>query len=131
MPSQKLIELDRKSFVSALERVAVLADQHNNVVKIETESSLESIKITADVQDVGSGSESLPVSLSGEGIQIAFNVKYVLDGLYSSRHQKFDMQINSWANMDLFCMIVMIWDFSDQIHHGLIKSNNPGKPNIL
>ena len=77
----KSIFLDRRSFISALERIAVLADQHNNVVKITTEPSMDKIKITADAQDVGSGSESIPANFDGESIQIAFNVKYILDGL--------------------------------------------------
>ncbi len=75
------IKLNRKPFIESLERVAVLADQHNNVVKISTESASEKLKISADVQDVGSGSESLSISYEGPDIQIAFNVKYVLDGI--------------------------------------------------
>ncbi len=77
----KILNLDRKNFISALERVAVLADQHNNVVKITSEPSNESIIITADAQDVGSGSESIHGILKGDQVQIAFNVRYVLDGL--------------------------------------------------
>ena len=75
------LELDRRAFISALERIAVLADQHNNVVKISGDPESDLIEISADAQDVGSGSESLPASLNGEAIQIAFNVRYVLDGL--------------------------------------------------
>ena len=39
------------------------------------------IKITTDAQDIGTGSESLPVNFKGESFQIAFNVRYLLDGL--------------------------------------------------
>ncbi len=77
----KSIEIDRRSLVSALERVAVLADQHNNVFKLTTNSSSEEIKVSADAQDVGSGYESLPAIIQGENITIAFNVRYVLDGI--------------------------------------------------
>ncbi len=77
----KSIELNRKAFISALERIAVLADQHNNVVKITTSQQNQNIFITADAQDVGSGSESIPAEFDCESIQIAFNVRYLLDGL--------------------------------------------------
>ena len=73
--------LDRRALIAALERIAVLADQHNNVVKFMTEPDKGLVQCSADAQDVGSGSESLPANLSGEALQIAFNVRYLLDGL--------------------------------------------------
>ena len=77
----RTIDLDRRGFISALERIAVLADQHNNVVRIATEPATGLVQISADAQDVGSGSESLPAEIKGDAVQIAFNVRYVLDGL--------------------------------------------------
>ena len=77
----RTIGLDRRALISALERIAVLADQHNNVVKFSTQPDDGVVQISADAQDVGSGSESLPAKLSGDAMQIAFNVRYVLDGL--------------------------------------------------
>ncbi len=76
-----VLEFNRKDFLASLERIAVLADQQNNVIKIITDSSSNLIKITTDAQDIGTGSESLPVSFKGESFQIAFNVRYLLDGL--------------------------------------------------
>ena len=75
------ISLDRKAFAAALERVAVLADRHNNVVKLAVDPDTDRVAITADAQDVGSGSESLAAGIEGEEIQIAFNVRYLLDGI--------------------------------------------------
>ncbi len=75
------LEFDRKEFISSLERIGVLADQHNNVIKISTDSTANLIRITTDAQDIGMGSESLPVSFNGESFQIAFNVRYLLEGL--------------------------------------------------
>mgnify|MGYP001403830135 FL=1 len=76
-----ILEFDKKEFIASLERIAVLADQHNNVIKISTDSSAKIIKISTDAQDIGTGFESLPVSFKGESFQIAFNVRYLLDGL--------------------------------------------------
>ena len=76
-----VLEFDRKEFIASLERVAVLADQHNNVIKISTDSTAKLIKISTDAQDIGTGFESLPISFQGESFQIAFNVRYLLDGL--------------------------------------------------
>jgi len=76
----RTIQLDRRNLIAALERVAVLADQHNNVVKMSTDATGQLV-IAADVQDVGSGSEALAAEIKGKPIQIAFNVRYLLDGL--------------------------------------------------
>ena len=75
------LEFDRKEFISSLERIAVLADQHNNVIKVTTDGSANLIKISTDAQDIGTGYESLSVSYKGDSFQIAFNVRYLLDGL--------------------------------------------------
>ncbi|MFO7629845.1 MAG: DNA polymerase III subunit beta [Prochlorococcaceae cyanobacterium] len=89
------IGIDRRGFVAALERVAVLADQHNNVVKISTDSATGMVHIRADAQDVGSGSEALAAELSGEEIEIAFNVRYVLEGLKAMASDRVVLQCNA------------------------------------
>jgi DNA polymerase-3 subunit beta len=87
--------LDRRGFVSALERVAVLADQHNNVVKLSSEPDGGKVILRADAQDVGSGSEALAAELTGEAIEIAFNVRYLLDGLKVMGSDQVALQCNA------------------------------------
>lgn len=87
--------LDRRAFVSALERVAVLADQHNNVVKISSDPAAGRVQIRADAQDVGSGSEDLAATIEGEAIEIAFNVRYLLDGLKTMTSDQVVLQSNA------------------------------------
>jgi DNA polymerase-3 subunit beta len=89
------IVVDRRGFVSALERVAVLADQHNNVVKISSDPANGRVMIRADAQDVGSGSESLAAEISGEQIEIAFNVRYLLDGVKAMGSDQVVLQCNA------------------------------------
>ncbi len=91
----KSLTIDRKNLISALERIAVLAEQHNNVVKIVTETSMQQINIIVDAQDVGSGSESVPITYEGESIQIAFNVRYILDGLKAIVSDKVNLCCNA------------------------------------
>jgi DNA polymerase III subunit beta len=89
------LSLDRRSFISALERVAVLADQHNSVVKLTSDPMTGQLAISADAQDVGSGSESLAAEISGEAIQIAFNVRYVLEGLKAMAAERVELRCNA------------------------------------
>jgi DNA polymerase-3 subunit beta len=89
------ISLDRRSFISALERVAVLADQHNNVVKLTSDPLAGQLAVSADAQDVGSGSESLAAEINGDAIQIAFNVRYVLEGLKAMAAERVELRCNA------------------------------------
>jgi DNA polymerase-3 subunit beta len=89
------ISVDRRALVAALERVAVLADQHNNVVKLTTEAGSGQLQVQADAQDVGRGSEALAADVQGEPIQIAFNVRYLLDGLKVMASDKVVLHCNA------------------------------------
>jgi DNA polymerase-3 subunit beta len=51
--------------------------------------------LSADAQDVGSGSEALPIRMEGEAIELAFNVRYVLEGLKSMAAQEVCLKLNT------------------------------------
>jgi DNA polymerase-3 subunit beta len=91
----KAITVARKGLASALERVAVVADQHNNVVKITADPDRGELQITADVQDVGSGAEVLAAEMKGDAIEIAFNVRYLLDGIKVITTEEVVLQCNA------------------------------------
>jgi DNA polymerase-3 subunit beta len=91
----RAITVNRKGLMAALERVAVLAAQHNNVVKIAADPERAELQITADVQDVGSGSEMLAVEMKGDAIDIAFDVRYLLDGLKAMAVEEVVLQCNA------------------------------------
>ena len=76
----KIINFNTKKLIDALERIAVLADQQSSVVKIKLDNT-DLALISADAQDIGNANESIPVSYSGEDFDIAFNVRYLLEGL--------------------------------------------------
>jgi DNA polymerase-3 subunit beta len=48
-----------------------------------------------EAQEVGSGREDLPAQISGEDLDIAFNVRYLLDGLKAFDTQSVQMQCNT------------------------------------
>ncbi|NET46204.1 DNA polymerase III subunit beta [Okeania sp. SIO2B3] len=76
------INVNRKEFLGAVERIAVLADQKNNILKCSIDSVNQEISLSVDAQDVGSGRESMAAQISSdEPEEIAFNVKYLIEGL--------------------------------------------------
>ena len=76
----KILNFNTKKLVDALERIAVLADQQSSVVKIKLDNT-DLASISAEAQDIGNANESIPVTYSGEHFDIAFNVRYLLEGL--------------------------------------------------
>jgi len=57
-----------------------LADQKNNIVKFSIDSVNQELALSVEAQDVGSGRGDAS-TISGEDIEIAFNIKYLIDGL--------------------------------------------------
>ncbi|MEI2583783.1 DNA polymerase III subunit beta [Scytonema sp. PRP1] len=91
---QRELILDRKQFLSALERISVFADQKNNVVKVSVDSDAQEITISCEAQDVGNGRELMPAQILGEDIDIAFNIKYLMEGLKELPSTEIKMQLN-------------------------------------
>ena len=76
----KVFKFERNVLINSLERIAVLADQQSSVVKININDD-KFASISADAQDIGNAKELLPVSFNCDQIEIAFNVRYLLEGL--------------------------------------------------
>ncbi|MBD1911469.1 MULTISPECIES: DNA polymerase III subunit beta [unclassified Leptolyngbya] len=87
--------VDRRAFTSSLERIAVLADQKNNIVKFNIDSGAQEVVLSVDAPDVGSGREAMPAQVSGDDLEIAFNVKYLLEGLKAFNTTDIQMQFNT------------------------------------
>lgn len=77
---QRQITVDRKQLLSALERIGILADT-TNLVKFSIDAGNSSIALSVEAQDRGNGRELLTAQISGTDLDIAFNIKYLMDGL--------------------------------------------------
>ncbi len=92
---EREIVLDRKQFISALERIAVLADQKNNIAKVSIDSESQEITLSVETQEIGSGMESMPAQILGDDIDIAFNIKYLMEGLKALPSTEIQIQLNN------------------------------------
>ncbi|MBD2434725.1 MULTISPECIES: DNA polymerase III subunit beta [Fischerella] len=92
---QRELTLERKQLLSSLERIAVLADQKNNLVKVSLNGDAQEITLSVESQDVGSAMETIPAQISGEDIDIAFNIKYLMEGLKALPASEILMQMNT------------------------------------
>lgn len=87
--------IERKQLLSALERVSVLTDQKNNIVKAKLDSDKQTMALAVEAQDIGSGRESIPIQLSGDDIEIGFNVKYLMDSLKNLTTPEVEMELGN------------------------------------
>lgn len=90
---ERQVTVDRKQFIEALERIAVLADQNNNIVKLTLAD--QAIAVSVEAQEVGSGREVVKAQITGDDLNIAFNVRYLLDGLKVLGTSEVQLQCNS------------------------------------
>jgi DNA polymerase-3 subunit beta len=99
---EREVILERRKLVSALERIAVLADQKNNLVKFSINTETQKLLLSVEAADVGSGKEALDIQANGSSIDVAFNVKYLLDGLKAIVGDQLKMQLNGALNPIIF-----------------------------
>lgn len=92
---QRQLTIDRRKLLNAVERIAVLADQKNNVIKFSIDSVDQHLSLSVEAQDVGSGQESMAAQVTGEGLDIAFNVKYLIDGLKALSTSDIQIRMNA------------------------------------
>jgi len=86
----RTLTVDRRRLISGLERVAVLADQKNNLVNFSLEA--ERLLLSVDGKDLGNGRDNMAAELRGEPVDIAFNLNYIISGLKAIASQ--DVKIN-------------------------------------
>lgn len=87
--------LERRAFIGALERIAVLAIQKNSIVKLSLDTTRQELVVSVDAQDVGSAREVVSAQISGDDLEVAFNVVYLLHGLKVFTSNEVQMQFNT------------------------------------
>ncbi|MGF1458398.1 MAG: DNA polymerase III subunit beta [Leptolyngbyaceae cyanobacterium] len=92
---ERQVTVDRKLLTDALERIAVLADQKNNIVKLSLDPEEKAVAVSVEAQEVGSGREVVAAQITGEALDIAFNVRYLLDGLKALGTNEVQLQCNT------------------------------------
>jgi DNA polymerase-3 subunit beta len=77
--ADRLVQIHRDEFVSALKRVSLLAHEKSRGVKFALQEN--NLTISSSNPDMGEAREEIDVQYSGEAIEIGFNAKYLLDCL--------------------------------------------------
>lgn len=75
--NDKTLELDRKAFRDAVDRVSTIASEKSRAVKISVKPG--SLTLSATSAEQGSALEEMEAKYDGPAIEIGFNSKYLLD----------------------------------------------------
>ena len=80
------VKLRRQDFVQGLERANLLAkEERSNLVKLDISANEILIESHSDIGDVH---ELIPCTTEGEGLKIAFNSKYLLEGVKAIQEEE-------------------------------------------
>lgn len=74
-----LAQFGREDLLHAVERVAVMSDERTNLIKLHFEA--EMVQVSSNTPDVGKAQEEVSCKFEGQVLDIAVNVRYVLDVL--------------------------------------------------
>jgi len=105
------ITLDRHRFARCLERVALIAEAHNSVVKLLI-GDKGTMVISAEA-DANNGTEAIKYTGKAGKLALAFNVHYLLDGLKAFRSAE---SVTLSANGSTTPVVLTPSDASDQTY---------------
>ncbi|MDD5606023.1 MAG: DNA polymerase III subunit beta [Patescibacteria group bacterium] len=75
------VELEVQDLIDTLKTASIFSVEESSSVKLVV--STDGIEVTSQSSQLGSFSSQLPAQVEGEGGEISFNAKYILDGLNS------------------------------------------------
>lgn len=96
VPTQfiRTCRIGREDFIQGLKRMLVVAQEKRSPNLIRLKFDLDTLQLTANTPDLGSGDEVLPAVFEGDPLTIGFNGKYLVDGLgvLDCEEVQFDLQ---------------------------------------
>lgn len=78
---ERRLVVDRAELIEVVKRVSVVGESNTTATPVTLHLTADTVRVTAGSGEVGQAEESLPGELSGEDLQIAFNPRYLTDGL--------------------------------------------------
>ena len=90
-PKEAIVKISQ--LISSLERVAIMVNERTSIIKFEFKDN--KLILTADTPDSGTSEDEFDIDYKEEELKIAFNYKYVLDGLKNMDSSEVKIGLNS------------------------------------
>lgn len=94
--NDKIMEVDRKLFAQAVDRVSVISSEKTRAVKLGADSG--KLMLTATSTEHGAATEELDVTYSANPIEIGFNSRYLLEMLTNIEGDTAQFLLNDGAS---------------------------------
>ena len=92
--------LNKSDLISALERVAVMVNEKNSIVKFEFADN--TLKLSGDSPEAGNSQDEIDAKYTTEPLAIAFNYKFILEFLKIVEADEIKIQLNSSLSATVF-----------------------------
>ena len=92
--------LGREELISGLRRVVVLADSSTHQIKMSVRP--ERLELAVSTADIGEGLEQIPVTYTGDRLDIGYNANYLLDLLRSVDTASVTVHLNNATSAGIF-----------------------------
>ncbi|MBO5738259.1 DNA polymerase III subunit beta [bacterium] len=96
----KEAKVDKNLLIAALERVAVMVNEKNSIVKFELLDN--TLKLSGDSPESGNSQDEIDVQYLSEPITIAFNYKFVLEFLKIVESDEIYIELNTPLSATVF-----------------------------
>ncbi len=85
----------KSDLLPALERVAVLANERTNVIKLSFEKGKKSAVLNSNSPDYGNATDEISVEYTGNSLEIAFNYRYLTEVLRNLPAEKILLEMET------------------------------------
>ena len=99
----KTATVNKGDLISALERVAVMVNEKNSIVKFEFIDN--TLKLSGDSPDAGNSQDEIDIQYMGEPLAIAFNYKFILEFLKIVESEEIKVELNSSLSATVFAPV--------------------------
>jgi len=85
----------RNELLSALERVAILANERTNVIKLSFKKGEKTAQLNSNSPDYGNATDEISVEYTGSSVEIAFNYRYLTEVLRNLQADKIMLEMET------------------------------------
>ena len=91
---ERKIIVDRRLLLSTIERISVYSTKPADPCKCIISTDTQELILSIDAKDIGDCKEAIPAQVSGENLEMAFNIKYLLDILRVAISSEIEICVN-------------------------------------
>lgn len=78
---ERRLRVDRQGLTEVVRRIAVVGEADKSMTPVILQMDTDTVVVKADSSEAGQAEEAVPVELEGEPLAIAFNPRFLIDGL--------------------------------------------------